>query len=135
MSRGQLSVELLLAGALLAAAALLASNYASTVGESTSQSSKLVQAELLAAQIARVANAACVSGASVSLEIECPSSGFADIGTGDSFTVSAGGGAARARSACPISKGAAFDCSHAARQWLCIAKAGSSIEISEGRCG
>jgi len=133
--RGQLSIELLLAGALLAATALLASNYVSAVGESTGQASKLVQAGLLAAQIARVANAACVSGASVSLEIECPTAGFADVGAGASFTVAAGGAVARARAACPISKGVLLDCSSVERQWLCISNADGEITVSGGRCG
>ena len=134
--RGQLSVELLIVGALLAATALLAANYVSQSGESTGQSSKLVEAQLLGAQVARVANAACVSGASVSLEIECPSSEFIDLSSGESFTVQAGGGPVRARTACPIANGLTLHCSGVDRTWLCIAGNGEdgTIGLSEGRC-
>lgn len=132
--KAQLSIELLLAGAVLAAAALLAANYASATGQSTGQSSKFVQAELVAAQVARIANAACVSKTQVSFELECPSSGFVDIGSGAAFTVSAGGGTARARTACPLAEALSFPCGEAGRRWICFSSIDGGVSLSEGRC-
>lgn len=135
--RGQVSIELLLAGVLFTAFILLSFNYASSFKESVSSASAHANSAIIASQVSQVANAVCVSAANTSFRLSCPPQGFVAIGGQGSplLNVSAGSGQfVNASVACRVNNSIAFSCPPPGGEWICFENAGGELRLKQGRC-
>ena len=135
--RGQISIELLLAGVLFTAFILLSLNYVGSFKESVSLAAGHANSAIIASQLSQVANAVCVSRANTSFRLSCPPQGFVAIGGQGAplLNVSAGSGQfVNASVACRVNNSIAFSCSPPGGEWVCFEYVNAELRLKQGRC-
>ena len=141
--RGQLSVEMFIAMSLALVFFGWLANFAGAWSSTQASSSVAAQERMVASSLARLANAACVSSASVEITLPCISVGsqtapaYSVNATGSAVVVLAEGAdysPASVQTVCPVSGVFEAQCQGGNAGAACVWNFGGDARISSGEC-